>query len=79
MTVKILCKDKWQVTTFNTVKFRGRFKMMTRETINRRSEDEDRMPCLMILKLTYLDLLNVSGYEAQRLYLSQWRSFNILE
>lgn len=45
--------------------------MMTRETINRRSEDEDRTPCLMILKLTYFDLLNVSGYEAQRLYLSQ--------
>ena len=77
--VKILCKDKWQVTTFNTVKFRGHFKMMICETINRRSEDEDGPPCLMILNLIYLDLLNVSDYKAQRLYLSQWRSFTILE
>lgn len=41
--------------------------------VNRRSEDEDRPPCLMILNLIYLDLLNVSDYKAQKLYLLHWK------
>ena len=40
------------------------------ETING-WEDEGRIPWLMMVNLLYLDLLNVSGYEAQESYLSQ--------
>lgn len=40
------------------------------ETING-SEDEDRMPWLTVFDLLSLDLLNVSGYEAQKSYVSQ--------